>query len=149
MVRRLEAGNPARLPWTLLALGIGAFFLGQSYLGVFQIVLQQPSPFPSAADVLFVGAYPLLLVALFGFLHAYGDGAAALAPRDATFELMRTGVKPHACCRYSQGPIDAVLALRAAHGVDARRIARVDVGIVGAGFPIVCEPIEAKRRPLH
>jgi 2-methylcitrate dehydratase PrpD len=83
----------------------------------------------------------------FGFLHAYGDGASSLASRGEAWELMRTGVKPHACCRYSQGPIDAVLALRAAHGFDARRVARVDVGIVAAGFPIVCEPLEAKRRP--
>jgi 2-methylcitrate dehydratase PrpD len=84
----------------------------------------------------------------FGFLHAYGDGAdpAALRAGDG-FELKRTGVKPHACCRYSQGPIDAVLALRAAHAIDARRVGRVDVGIVAPGFAIVCEPLAAKRRP--
>ena len=82
----------------------------------------------------------------FGFLHAYGEGGA-LPALDDEFEMMRTGIKPHACCRYSQGPIDAVLALRARHGIDPRRVARVDVGIVGAGFPIVCEPLDAKRRP--
>jgi 2-methylcitrate dehydratase PrpD len=60
---------------------------------------------------------------------------------------MQTGVKPHACCRYSQGPIDAALALRAANRIDPAQIARIDVGIVAAGFPIVCEPIDAKRRP--
>jgi len=84
----------------------------------------------------------------FGFLHAYSDAAdpAALAG-DGNYELMRTGVKPHACCRYSQGPIDAVLALRATHAIDPLRVARVDVGIVQAGFAIVCEPLDAKRRP--
>src|SRR6185503_16258819 len=56
----------------------------------------------------------------FGFLHAYGEGGA-MAPAH-TLELMRTGIKPHACCRYSQGPIDAVLALRARHGIDPQRI---------------------------
>jgi 2-methylcitrate dehydratase PrpD len=84
----------------------------------------------------------------FGFLAAYTD-----APRlealggGGEAELMRTGIKPHACCRYSQGPIDGVLALRAAHAIDPARVARIEVGIVAAGFPIVCEPVEAKRRP--
>jgi 2-methylcitrate dehydratase PrpD len=84
----------------------------------------------------------------FGFLAGYSDAPdlAALHGGDG-WELMRTGVKPHACCRYSQGPIDAALALRAAHAIDPARIARIDVGIVAAGFPIVCEPLDAKRRP--
>ncbi len=84
----------------------------------------------------------------FGFLRGYSDAPdpAALRPA-AELALMQTGVKPHACCRYSQGPIDAALALRAAHRIDPARIARIDVAIVAAGFPIVCEPIEAKRRP--
>jgi 2-methylcitrate dehydratase PrpD len=84
----------------------------------------------------------------FGFLHGYGDGVNALARAgEGAYELMQTGIKPHACCRYSQGPIDATLQLRAAHRIDPRRIARVDVGIVAPGFAIVCEPLAAKRRP--
>ena len=84
----------------------------------------------------------------FGFLHAY-SGAALAAPLvpSGTFEIMRTGVKPHACCRYMQAPIDATLALRAAHGIEPAAVERVDVGLVAAGFPIVCEPVEQKRRP--
>jgi 2-methylcitrate dehydratase PrpD len=84
----------------------------------------------------------------FGFLHAYSD-AAAPAPILAHdgFELMRTSIKPHACCRYMQGPIDAALALRAAHAIDAATIDRIEVGMLAAGFAIVCEPIAAKRRP--
>jgi 2-methylcitrate dehydratase PrpD len=84
----------------------------------------------------------------FGFLHGYGGGARPEAVADdGGWELMRTGVKPHACCRYSQGPIDAALALRGAEPLDVARIARVEVAIVGAGFPIVCEPLATKRRP--
>jgi 2-methylcitrate dehydratase PrpD len=84
----------------------------------------------------------------FGTLHGYSDGASAapLAGR-AGGELMRTSVKPHACCRYAQGPIDAVLALRRQHGLRPEVIARVDVGLVSAGFAIVCEPLDVKRRP--
>lgn len=71
--RLLERENPARLPWTLLSLGIAGFLAGQSFLGVYQLVLRQPSPFPSAADVLFVGAYPFLIVGLIAFVRAYRE----------------------------------------------------------------------------
>src|SRR5262245_33718050 len=85
----------------------------------------------------------------FGFLHAYSGDAimAPLAGRGDGFELMQTGIKPHACCRYMQAPIDATLALRAAHGIEPAAVERVEVGLVAAGFPIVCEPPEQKRRP--
>jgi 2-methylcitrate dehydratase PrpD len=85
----------------------------------------------------------------FGFLRAYSGAPldGPLARPAAGFELMRTGIKPHACCRYMQAPIDAALALRAAHAIDPAVVERIDVGIVGAGFPIVCEPIARKRRP--
>ncbi|MGH7894962.1 MAG: MmgE/PrpD family protein, partial [Candidatus Binatia bacterium] len=84
----------------------------------------------------------------FGFLHGYSDAAnAAALDGTGAYELLQTGVKPHACCRYAQGPIDAVLALRAAHAIDPSHVTRIEVGIVEPGFPIVCEPLEAKRRP--
>src|SRR5262245_12534926 len=85
----------------------------------------------------------------FGFLHAYSGSATTepLAPGRASLELMQTGVKPHACCRYMQAPIDAVLGLRSAHAVDPDAVERIEVAIVAAGFPIVCEPVDRKRRP--
>jgi 2-methylcitrate dehydratase PrpD len=85
----------------------------------------------------------------FGFLHAYSGNAtpAPLERHGDGFELMATGVKPHACCRYMQAPIDAALGLRAAHGIAPEAVERVEVGLVAAGFPIVCEPLEQKRRP--
>src|SRR5262249_44838957 len=84
----------------------------------------------------------------FGVLHALSDHAST-APLGSSgeLELMRTGVKPHACCRYAQGPIDAVLALRAAHAIEPEAVERVDVGLVAAAFPIICEPALQKRRP--
>jgi 2-methylcitrate dehydratase PrpD len=90
-----------------------------------------------------------ILEGRFGFLHAYSGTPLVhhlSGPSDG-FEIMRTGVKPHACCRYMQAPIDATLALRAAHDIDPASVERVDVGLVAAGFPIVCEPVEHKRRP--
>lgn len=89
-----------------------------------------------------------ILEGRFGFLHAYSDGAD---PRPLTaddgYEILRTAVKPYACCRYMQGPIDATLALRAEHAIDPRAVTRIDVGLLSAGFAIVAEPVEAKRRP--
>jgi len=85
----------------------------------------------------------------FGLLHAY-SGAPDRGPLDdpaGGFELMRTGIKPHACCRYMQAPIDAALALRAAHAIEPGDVERVEVGIVSAGFPIVYQPEDHKRRP--
>src|SRR5256886_9871547 len=75
-----------------------------------------------------------------GFLHAYSDGAdpAALRTND-DYELLQTSVKPHACCRYMQGPIDGALVLRASHHVDPPDVERIEVGMLAAGHPIVCE----------
>ncbi len=83
-----------------------------------------------------------------GVLHAYSDGAST-GPLVATgeWEMLRTAIKPHACCRYMQGPIDATLALRAEHAIAADAVERVEVGMLAAGAPIVCEPREQKRRP--
>jgi 2-methylcitrate dehydratase PrpD len=85
----------------------------------------------------------------FGFLHAYSDDARPelAAPEDDAYEICRTSVKPHACCRYMQGPIDAVLALRREYGLTPESVERIEVGMLSAGFAIVCDPPERKRRP--
>src|SRR4029077_9059124 len=47
-----------------------------------------------------------------GFLHGYSRHPIAerlTADLGASFEILHTAVKPHACCRYMQGPIDAIL----------------------------------------
>jgi len=94
-----------------------------------------------------------ILEGRFGFLTAYSEGAdptplfAPVLPRDG-YALSATSVKPHACCRYMQGPIDATLALRTSHGVVPRAVEQVEVGVLEAAFPIICEPMAAKQRPL-
>ncbi|OZC85086.1 2-methylcitrate dehydratase [Rhodococcus sp. 06-418-5] len=42
--------------------------------------------------------------------------------------LLRTYVKPYPCCRHLHGAIDAVLALRNEHSLDAADISSIDVG---------------------
>lgn len=87
-----------------------------------------------------------------GFLRAYADGgdpSMLLADIDDghAFEITRTGIKPHACCRYNQAPIDAALALQREHGFDADEIASVTAGIAETALPIVAEPHAEKSDP--
>lgn len=63
--------NPARRAWFSIGVWLGVWSLGQATLGFYQIVLLEPTPFPSAADVFFLLGYPLLISALIGFYVVY------------------------------------------------------------------------------
>lgn len=69
---RLERENPARRPWWLLALAMAAFAAGQAVLTSYQMVTGA-TPFPSAGDLFFVTAYPLLIASFFGFIRTYRE----------------------------------------------------------------------------
>jgi 2-methylcitrate dehydratase PrpD len=87
-----------------------------------------------------------------GLLAGYGAGErAALVTADlgAPFELSQTSVKPYACCRYNQGPIDLAIALASEHDLGPEDIARVRVGVVSQAIPIVVEPVERKLAPAN
>jgi 2-methylcitrate dehydratase PrpD len=85
-----------------------------------------------------------------GFLHGYSRNPA---PEHLTeglgqsFEILGTAVKPHACCRYMQGPIDAILAIMHDHNVDPSQIQRIEVAVLEAGWGIVSEPHAKKYNP--
>ena len=86
----------------------------------------------------------------FGFLHAYSqqpDVDKILKTWGQPYEVMRTSIKPHACCRYKQGPIDGILKIMRQHRLDAGEIEKITLGILKAGFALVAEPIEKKRNP--
>jgi hypothetical protein len=68
----LDAGNPARGPWRLLALAMAAFAIGQAFLTSYQIV-KGVSPFPSPGDLFFVVGYPLMIASFFGFVRTYRE----------------------------------------------------------------------------
>jgi hypothetical protein len=70
--RRLEAGNPARRAWLLLALGLAGFALGQAVLSAYQLATGD-TPFPTVGDLFFVAAYPLLIAACARFIRAYRE----------------------------------------------------------------------------
>lgn len=63
-------------------------------------------------------------------------------------EVVDTSIKRYTCCRYNQGAIDALLAIRAAHGVGADDVESVVIGIPSVAVDIVAEPAAAKRRPV-
>jgi 2-methylcitrate dehydratase PrpD len=85
-----------------------------------------------------------------GFLHAYSNGADAskvLEGIGSEFEILRTSVKPHACCRYMQPPIDGVLKIVRENDLRPDQIEKVRLGILRAGALLIAEPIENKYRP--
>jgi 2-methylcitrate dehydratase PrpD len=85
-----------------------------------------------------------------GFAQAYSQ-----APRPervtqglgTSFAILATAVKPHACCRYMQAPIDAILELVRTHNIAADDVAQVTLGILDTAFPIICEPAAIKYAP--
>jgi len=86
----------------------------------------------------------------FGFLHAYSDQSdpgKLLAGLGDGYEIMTVSIKPHACCRYKQGPIDGILKIMRENNLKAPEIETVTLGILKAGFPIVVEPRELKYSP--
>jgi len=66
-----------------------------------------------------------------------------------TFEILRTSIKPHACCRYMQAPIDGLIDLAVAHDLRPEHVERVEVAVLEAGWPLVCEPGERKYTPTN
>jgi 2-methylcitrate dehydratase PrpD len=85
-----------------------------------------------------------------GFLHAYSRDAIAerlTANLGKTYEILHTAVKPHSCCRYMQGPIDAVLDIVRQETFQPERIRNIEIAVLNAGWGIVAEPREQKYNP--
>ena len=85
-----------------------------------------------------------------GFLHAYSRNPVVERLTEnlgRSFEILRTAVKPHACCRYMQGPIDAVLDLMRTHNIQPGQIRRIEIAMLEAGWGIVAEPRDKKYNP--
>ena len=59
-----------RRGWTLLALSAGAWAMGQVVWAYYALVLVKPIPFPSVADIGFLGAAPLAFAGLLCFWDA-------------------------------------------------------------------------------
>jgi 2-methylcitrate dehydratase PrpD len=87
-----------------------------------------------------------------GFLSAYSrQTRPELVTQDLgkSFEILKTAIKPHACCRYMQAPIDGLIELATTHDIRPEQIARVEVAVLEAGWPLVCEPQGRKYSPSN
>jgi 2-methylcitrate dehydratase PrpD len=62
---------------------------------------------------------------------------------------MRTSVKPHACCRYMQAPIDGLIELATQHDIYPEQVERIEVAVLEAGWSLVCEPRKRKYSPAN
>jgi 2-methylcitrate dehydratase PrpD len=85
-----------------------------------------------------------------GFLVSYSRRPIADILTDdlgKSFEILRISVKPHACCRYMQGPIDAILALVQEHDIRPAQVHQIEVAVLEAGWPLVVEPRAQKYHP--
>jgi hypothetical protein len=85
--RFLDADNPVRPAWTLLAAGLACNVLGQAVLARYQLTGQE-SPFPSAGDIFYVLAYPLVGTALVWFLRAYNEAGYPMGSRGERATLL-------------------------------------------------------------
>jgi 2-methylcitrate dehydratase PrpD len=63
------------------------------------------------------------------------------------YEIMKTSIKPHSCCRYKQGPIDGILKIMHENKLNASDIKKVTLGILKTGYPIIVQPEELKYNP--
>lgn len=85
-----------------------------------------------------------------GFLHAYSNGADAskvLEGIGSGFEILHTSIKPHACCRYMQPPIDAILKIITENNLKPNQVEKVKLGLLSAGATLIAEPAEMKYDP--
>jgi 2-methylcitrate dehydratase PrpD len=85
-----------------------------------------------------------------GFLHAYSNGSdpsKVLEGIGSWFGVTRTSVKPHACCRYMQPPIDAVLKILRENDLQPDQVEKIRLGLLRAGSHLIAEPIESKYSP--
>ena len=87
-----------------------------------------------------------------GLLAGYTDGARperAVQGLGAKWKTLEIAVKPYPCCRYAHGALDALIALKAEHGLAADDVRGVQVGLHRNGVALVGEPAADKRRPAN
>lgn len=68
---RFAASEPVRKQWLFIALGTGAFFIGDVMWAFYDIALGQEAPFPGLPDAAYLAMYPLLGVAMFSAVASF------------------------------------------------------------------------------
>ncbi len=94
---------------------------------------------------------PTVFEGRFGFYNAFCDGRydeqAILGGLGEHWEVPGIFFKPYPANHYTHAGIDAALAMRAKHGVDPDRIARIRLGGATSALRTIGEPREEKLRP--
>jgi 2-methylcitrate dehydratase PrpD len=91
-----------------------------------------------------------ILEGRFGFYRTFVNMEPDRRPFDTLgreWEILRVGYKPYPCCHLNHAYLDCALELRRAAGVSADTIERIECRVPAGEVPIVCEPVEVKRRP--
>lgn len=91
-----------------------------------------------------------ILEGKFGFFHAYSpksEPEKLLEDWASPYHVMRTSIKPHSCCRYKQGPIDAVLKIMGENRLSPDDVESAVVGVLKTGHALVVVPQDLKYRP--
>lgn len=100
----------------------------------------------------FVGAADALEGEKGGFLRAYSpspDPEEVTAGLGDRFETLEIGVKPYPSCRYGHAALDALIGLRAAHGLDYADIESVEVGLSSTARILIGDPESDKQNPKN
>jgi 2-methylcitrate dehydratase PrpD len=87
-----------------------------------------------------------------GFLRSYAPNPVmenAVAGLGRAYETMAIAVKPYPACRYGHAAIDALLELRAAHGLKWEDVEAVEVGLPRTGWKIIGDPEADKQAPKN
>jgi 2-methylcitrate dehydratase PrpD len=85
-----------------------------------------------------------------GFLRAYAPNPVfekAVEGLGEVYETLAIAVKPYPSCRYSHAAIDALIALRAAEGIEPAEVEAVEIGLPRTGWDIIGGPEDAKHNP--
>ena len=97
-----------------------------------------------------ITAPPTSIEGKFGYLHAYsGDPLlqALAVGKGGMLAIAQTAMKYYPCNYYIQSINDSVLQLAVRADLPLEAIESIVVYTVQAAMPLVCEPIEQKRRP--
>ncbi|MFC1798697.1 MmgE/PrpD family protein [Thermodesulfobacteriota bacterium] len=86
----------------------------------------------------------------FGFLNSYSPRPKpelVLKDWGNPFQVLATSIKPYACCRYKQGPIDGIIQIMQENQLTPDDVDSVILAVLKAGFALVVQPEELKQNP--
>ena len=81
-----------RLPWSLFAVALTLFFVGDGFFYFYDVVLGVERPFPSLADVLYLSSYPFMVLGTVVLIRR-GSRAGPATMIDASIIALGLGVQ--------------------------------------------------------